>query len=70
MATAMKCDRCGNFYGYSKGSNSEKSNGVIHIDRDLNNIFPMRKSYDLCPDCMKKLEAFIKNDDNNIVYKE
>lgn len=66
MARAKKCDRCGKFHEYYNGGrefkNSEKANGVILIDRDLNNKYWPRKSYDFCPDCMRKLEAFIKNE--------
>lgn len=66
MARAMKCDRCGKFYAYYDGNiefkNSELSNGVILINRDLDNGYWERKSYDLCIDCMRKLEKFIKND--------
>lgn len=65
MALAKKCDRCGKFHEYYDGckefKNSEEANGVILIDRDLNNKYYTRKSYDLCPDCMRKLERFIKN---------
>lgn len=30
------------------------------IDRDLDNKYWNRKSYDLCPECMKELESFLK----------
>ena len=67
MAKARKCDRCGKFYAYYDGNiefkNSELSNGVILINRDLDNGYWERKSYDLCIDCMKKLEIFIKNEE-------
>ena len=73
MAMAMKCDRCGKLYEYYEGirefNNSEKANGVLFIDRE-NNKYCKRKSYDLCPDCMKKFEAFIKNDEDDIGCKE
>ena len=67
MARAMKCDRCGKFYAYYDGNiefkNSELSNGVILINRDLDNRYWERKSYDLCIDCMRKLELFLKNEE-------
>ena len=67
MARAMKRDRCGKFYAYYDGNiefkNSELSNGVILINRDLDNRYWERKSYDLCVDCMRKLEKFIKNEE-------
>ena len=67
MARAKKCDRCGKLHEHYDGvkefKNSEKANGVILIDRDLDNKYWTRKSYDLCPDCMRKLETFIKNEE-------
>ena len=37
MATAMKCDRCGNLYecyaGDTEFKESEKANGIVLIDR-------------------------------------
>lgn len=67
MARAKKCDRCGKFHEHYDGvkefKNSEKANGVILIDRDLDNKYWSRKSYDFCPDCMRKLEKFIKNEE-------
>ena len=74
MARAKKCDRCGKLHEHYDGvrefKNSEQANGVILIDRDLDNKYWPRKSYDFCPDCMRKLEAFIKTkevsaDENN-----
>lgn len=69
MAIAKKCDRCGKFHEYYAGNmefkNSEKANGVKLFDMDLDNTYWSRKSYDLCPDCMRKLEAFIKNEEDN-----
>lgn len=67
MARAKKCDRCGklpeHYDGGREFKNSEKANGVILIDRDLDNKYRTRKSYDFCPDCMRKLETFIKNEE-------
>lgn len=67
MAMAKKCDRCGKLHEYYDGievfNDSEKANGVLFIDRDLNNSYWSRKSYDLCQECMKKLEAFIKDEE-------
>lgn len=68
MARAKKRDRCGKLHEHYDGGrefkNSEKANGVILIDRDLDNKYWSRKSYDFCPDCMKKkLETFIKNEE-------
>lgn len=69
MAIAKKCDRCGKLHEYYTGSiefkNSEKANGVLLIDRDKDNKYWSREIYDFCPDCMRKLEAFIKNEEDN-----
>ena len=70
MAIAKKCDRCGKLHEYYAGNikfkNSEKANGVLLIDRDLNNSDWGRKSYDLCVDCMRTLESFLKNEEDNV----
>ena len=70
MARVKKCDRCGKFYEHYDGrkvfNDSEKANGVLFIDRDLDNKYWSRRSYDLCVDCMIKLEAFIKNEEVRI----
>lgn len=61
---AMKCDRCGKLFEHYDGvkefKNTEKANALYLIDRDLDNKYWGRKSYDLCPECMKKLENFLK----------
>lgn len=68
MAIAKKCDRCGKLYEYYSGNtefkNSERANGVIFVDNDCNRQYWSRRSYDLCIDCMRKLEAFIKNEED------
>lgn len=60
---AKKCDRCGKLYEHYDGSkefkNTEKANGVYLIDRDLDNKHWSRKTYDFCPDCMRKFEEFL-----------
>lgn len=60
----MKCDRCGKLYEHYDGSkqfkNTKKANGLQLIDKDLDMKYWSRKSYDLCPDCMKGLEKFLK----------
>ena len=65
---AMKCDRCGKLYEHYKGQTvfkeTEQSNGIILIDSDLDKKYWSRTSYDLCPDCMRKLNDFLKEVDN------
>lgn len=36
-----------------------KANAIIFIDRDLDNKYWSRNSYDLCPECMAQLVSFI-----------
>lgn len=64
---AKKCDRCGKLHEHYDGSkefkNTEKANAVLLIDRDLDNKYWSRKTYDLCPDCMRNLEEFINNEE-------
>ena len=66
MAQAMKCDRCGKLYEYYEGSdtfmNTKKANAVILIDKDLKQKYWSRKTYDLCPDCMRNFEDFLKDE--------
>lgn len=60
---AMKCDRCGKLYEHYDGSkqfkNTEKANGLLLLDKNLDKKYWSRKSYDLCPDCMEELEKFL-----------
>lgn len=63
---AKKCDRCGKLFEHYDGvkefKNTEKANAIYLIDRDLDNKYCGRKYYDLCLDCMKKLENFLKEE--------
>lgn len=63
MARAMKCDRCGRLHEHYDGSkefkDTERANGVLLLDKDLDKKYWSRKSYDLCPDCMRELEIFL-----------
>ena len=48
---AMKCDRRGKIYKEHEG---------MTVDTELARIYLKdRKTYDLCPDCMKDLEDFL-----------
>ena len=47
----MICDRCGKIYKEHEG---------MTVDTELARIYSKdRKTYDLCPDCMKDLEDFL-----------
>ena len=62
---AMKCDRCGKFYEHYAGSKTffetTKANGIILIDMDLGRNCYNRKTYDLCPECMREFKKFLEN---------
>lgn len=64
---AKKCDRCGKLFEYYEGNkefkNTEKANAIELIDQNLDCKYVSRKSYDLCPECMRKLENFLKEGD-------
>ena len=58
-----KCDRCGKLVEFFNGSETPKNADIanpiklINIDQNPKD----RKTYDLCPDCMKELEDFLNN---------
>lgn len=64
---AQKCDRCGKFhehyYGIKEFKKTEKANAVLLIDKDLDNKYWSRKTFDLCPDCTRNLEQFVNNEE-------
>ena len=63
---ARKCDRCGRFYDHYQGEGkfikTGQANAVQLIDKYMDNTGSPKCLYDLCPDCMKKLEKFLKID--------
>lgn len=72
MANARKCDVCGNLYEHYKGNSLfsnhnglNQSNAITMIDRNTENKYWNRKTYDLCPECMDKLEKFLKAGGDN-----
>ena len=64
---AKKCDRCGKLFEHYDGSKefkqTERANAILLIDRDLDNKYWSRKSYDLCPECMKMIEELLNEKD-------
>lgn len=57
---AKKCDRCREYYNYNVDDKSVPHGSKLHVHPD-NNPFFGEKSYDLCPECTKKLEVFLSN---------
>lgn len=61
MALAKKCDRCGNFYEHY-GKEEYEPNGMAFIYKGKDCSFhKIHKIFDLCPDCLGKLDKFIRN---------
>lgn len=52
MSFAMKCDRCGIFYG---------SGVQLHVCVDNSYYVDDGELYDLCPDCMREFENWLHN---------
>lgn len=71
---AKKCDRCGKYYEHYEGQTqfraSERANALLLIDRDLDEKYWSRKIYDLCPECMKMLERFVRGGAVSAAEKE
>ena len=60
---ARKCDRCNALYEHYIGATlfkkDDKANGLMLLDKDLQQKYYERKFYDLCPKCMAELNAFL-----------
>lgn len=59
---AKKCDRCGRLYEHYDGQKvfpKSQSNSLELRDTDCKEAFWQRDSFDLCEDCMTKLESFL-----------
>lgn len=71
---AKKCDRCGKFYDHYDGNrqfkDGERANALVLIDRDLDEKYWSRKTYDLCPACMEEFETFIRGGAVSAAEKE
>lgn len=65
MSSAMKCDVCGKYYDKYRGIDIfpevGKANLVTLYDEQNRVDSIERKSYDLCPECMKRLLNFLNN---------
>ena len=62
MALAKKCDRCGEMYEVKPMSIKNQSvNGIMLIERSRdNNGYTNRGYIDLCPNCLKSFDFWIK----------
>lgn len=61
MACARKCDRCGKLYEEYNLKNDEKNpNGIMVLNLDYQRKYYPHDAMDLCPDCMRKFQDWIK----------
>lgn len=60
MSTALKCDRCHNYFDYDR---SAKFNFIAfgHKDIIIGKNFPVK---DICPHCMEQFINWFENPDN------
>lgn len=59
---AKKCDRCGRLYEHYDGRKAfpkSLSNSIGLRDTDIDGTCWRRDHFDLCEDCMTKLESFL-----------
>lgn len=59
---AMKCDRCGHLYEHYDGRKvfpKSLSNSLELRDTDCKGLIWPQDRFDLCEDCMTKLESFL-----------
>lgn len=59
---AKRCDRCRKYYDeYHESRRKPFSNGMAFVDRSTTG-YSRKYIYDLCPDCMRELWNFMKNE--------
>lgn len=59
---ARKCDRCGRLYEQYDGQKAfprSRANSIQLRDTDSDEKYWTRDHFDLCEDCMAKLESFL-----------
>ena len=60
---AKKCDRCGMFYTpYNQNSWENANNIYLCQEKMKEKENCTEKKYDLCPDCMRSLQEWLKRD--------
>lgn len=65
MALAKKCDICGDYYDpYEVEMDGKKLNGFTWTWADVLEanefLCPMDEAIDCCPECMRKIQHFVK----------
>lgn len=62
MATAKKCDLCGDLYEpYNEKHNESKPNGFMYLNIDKRENYYSNKVIDCCPACMNYIKDCIKS---------
>lgn len=60
---AKKCDRCNKFYEYYNGNkNAENANAIRFVENSHHGVYSC-SLYDFCPECMAKLQEWLKEGD-------
>lgn len=71
---ARKCDRCDKFYnhydGQSRFKDGRKANVISLVDRDLDGVCRVKRTYILCPACVGEFERFIRGGAVSAAEKE
>lgn len=68
MASAKKCDICGEFYElYNVDSHAEKTNGFMFLNIDSRGKYFTHKAIDCCPNCMSYVRVCISNKQKGLV---
>lgn len=62
MALAKRCDRCGKFYEYYITTDKVNAVGLFKISQNGNIWAPDKSGYDLCPECLREFEDFMKGE--------
>lgn len=57
---AKKCDRCGRFY--EKYGGDKQANAVRKINNDTAILCTCEKTYEVCPECMRDFESWLKHE--------
>lgn len=68
MASAKKCDRCGEYYEpYNAKNDKEKINGFITANIDDERKYYSQDIFDLCPICCEHFKKWLENKDADVV---
>ena len=61
MARARKCDRCGKLYeSYKTKYDGTNVNGITMVNIDDDRYYFKHKLMDLCPECMKEFQDWLR----------